>query len=165
MLSTRFRQYAGDISRTHTSFMACSNILALVGCLSETLFFKMVQRFSIGFRSGLFPGQSKMLIFWAFRNWVTILARWHGAPFCINTLHLWTAICNSNLFFNKSRYFWPFMVVPGGKKKSPAVPFIDIPPKSWHRGGVPWFEWYIFHWIFFLMVSGRSAFDWWAAAR
>ena len=40
MLSTRFRQYAGDISRTHTSFMACSNILALVGCLSETFVFQ-----------------------------------------------------------------------------------------------------------------------------
>ena len=59
----------------------------------------------------------------------------HGAPSCIKILHLWMAICSSNLFFSKFMYFWPFMVVPGGRKNSPAVPFTDIPSQIMTLGG------------------------------
>ena len=32
------------------------------------------------------------------------------------------AICSSSLSFSKSTYFWPFMVLPGGRKNSQAIP-------------------------------------------
>ena len=97
----------------------------LVGCFSATLFFSSVQKFSIGLRSGLFPGHS---ITWYFLSWesLTIFARWHGALSCINILQLCTAMCNSNFSFINSRYFLPFMVVLGSRKNRPAVPWLEI---------------------------------------
>jgi len=66
-------------------------------------------------------------------NWikvksVTIFARWHGTPSCINILQLSTAMCNSNFFIN-SRYFLPFMVVPGSRNNRPAIPWVEIAPQ------------------------------------
>ena len=91
-------------------------------------FLSRLHKFSMGFKSGLFPGQSIVLIFFVFKNLLTILDLWHGAPSCINVVHLWTTMCNCSFSCNISRYLAPFMVVPFGRKKSPAVPFDDIAP-------------------------------------
>ena len=64
--------------------MASISSLALVGCSSATLSFIRCQKFLIGFRSGLFPGQSSVLNFCFLRNSVTILERWQEAPSCMN---------------------------------------------------------------------------------
>ena len=77
----------------------------------------------MGFKSGLFPGQSIVLIFFFFKNLLTILDLWHGA------------MCNCSFSCNISRYLAPFMVVPFGRKKSPAVPFDDIAPHIITLGG------------------------------
>ena len=77
----------------------------------------------MGFKSGLFPGQSIVLIFFFFKNSLTILDLWHGA------------MCNCSFSCNICRYLAPFMVVPFGRKKSPAVPFDDIAPHIITLGG------------------------------
>jgi len=66
---------------------------------------------------------------------MTIFARWHGAPSCINISQLCTAMCNSNFSFINSRYFMPFMVVPGLRKNRPLVPWVEIAPQIIILGG------------------------------
>ena len=94
-----------------------------VGCLSATLFLSRLHKFSMVFKSGLFPGQSIVLIFFFFKNSLTIFDLWHGA------------MCNCSFSCNISSYLAPFMVVPFGRKKSPAVPFDDIAPHIITLGG------------------------------
>ena len=89
----------------------------------------------MGFKSGLFPGQSIVFIIFFFKNLLTILDMWHGAPSCINVVHLWTTMCNCSFSCNISRYLAPFMVVPFGRKKSPVVQFDDIAPHIITLGG------------------------------
>jgi len=71
----------------------------------------------------------QQLIFFVLRKSVTIFARWHGAPSCINISQLCTAMCNSNFSFINSRYFLPFMLIPGSRKNRPAVPWVEIAPQ------------------------------------
>ena len=98
----------------------------------QTLFFSSVQKFSIGLRSELFPGHSNNFIFFVLRKSVTIFVRWHG----INIIsQLCTAMCNSNFSFINSRYFMPFMVVPGSRKNRPLVPWVEIAPQIIILGG------------------------------
>ena len=123
MLSISFRQYSGVISLTQTSFIAFSNSLALLACFSATLFLTTIHRFSIGFKSGLLPGQSRTLTFFDFKKVVTILERWHGAPSCMKISQLWTVMWSSSFSSNSWRYLWPFMATPFGRKNNPAVPF------------------------------------------
>jgi len=130
MLSLRLRHSSVGMSRTQDDLMVLISDGRLVGCFSATLFFSSVQKFSIGLRSGLFPGHSNNLIFFVLRKSVTIFARWHGAPSCVNISQLCTAICNSNFSFINSRNFLPFMVVPGSRKNRPAVPLVEIAPQT-----------------------------------
>ena len=58
-----FLQYSAEISFVRISLIAVTSDFALVGCFSDTLFFSSIHKFSIGFRSGLFPGQSNCWIF------------------------------------------------------------------------------------------------------
>ena len=58
MLDTRDSQYSWMISVTQTSLIAYLRFSALGGCLYTTLSFKIVHRFSIGLRPGLFLGIS-----------------------------------------------------------------------------------------------------------
>ena len=135
MLFISFRQYSGVISLTQTSFIAFSNSLALLACFSATLFFTTIHRFSIGFKSGLLPGQSRTLTFFDFKNVVTILERWHGAPSCMKISQLWTVMWSLSFSSNSWRYLWPFMDTPFGRKNNPAVPFTDMPPHIMTLGG------------------------------
>ena len=88
MPSMRFRHSSVGMSRTQDDLMVLISDGRLVGCFSATLFFSSVQKFSIGLRSGLFLGHSNNLIFFVLRKSVTIFARWHGAPSCINISQL-----------------------------------------------------------------------------
>ena len=49
-----------------------------------------------------------------------------GAPSCMKIVHSCTFMWSCNLFFSNSRYFAPFMVVPGVRRKSPAVSLTDM---------------------------------------
>jgi len=134
MLSMRYQHSSVGMSRTQDDLMVSISDGRLVGYFSTTLFFSSVQKFSFGLRSGLFPSHSNNLIFFVLRKSVTIFAQWHGAPSYINILQLCTAMCNSNFSFINSRYFLPFMVVPGSKNR-PAVPWVDIAPQTITLGG------------------------------
>ena len=74
-------------------------------------------KFSIGLRSGLLPGQSNFLIFFFWRKLLTNFERWQGAPSRMNILHSWKVMWISRLSSSILRYLTPFIVVPGGKKK------------------------------------------------
>ena len=103
-------------------------------CFSATLSLRIFHKFSIGFKSGLFPGHGKTSTFYFLRYEVTTFASWQGTPSCINILHSWMSMCNFNLAFDKSKYFSPFIAVTGVKKKS-LLPLLDMSPKSiWLRG-------------------------------
>ena len=65
MLSMSFLQYSAEISLVHISLIAVTSDFALVGCFSDTLFFSSIHKFSIGFRSELFPGQFNCRIFFS----------------------------------------------------------------------------------------------------
>ena len=88
-----------------------------------------------GLSQGCFQANQSFLIFFFFKNSRTILDPWHGAPSCIHVVHLWTTMCNCSFSCNISRYLAPFMLVPFGRKKSPAVPFDDIAPHIITLGG------------------------------
>jgi len=92
MLFISFLQYSRVIFFTQTYFIAFSKSLALVVLFSATLFFNIIHKFPMVFRSGLFPGQSRTLIFLVFREEVTILERRRCAPSCMNILQLWTVM-------------------------------------------------------------------------
>ena len=76
-------QYSLDISFTQTSFIAFTNSAPLNGCFSDTLFFMLVHKFSMGFKSGLFPGHSRRSMLLLSRKFFATLERWQGAPSCI----------------------------------------------------------------------------------
>ena len=83
LLSMSFLQYSAKIFFVHISLIAITSDFALVGCFSDTLFFSSIHKFSIGFRSGLFLGQSNCRIFFSPKNFFTTLLQWRGAPSCI----------------------------------------------------------------------------------
>ena len=135
----RLRHSSVGMSRTQDDLMVLTGDGRLVGCFSATLVFSSVQKFSIGLRSGLFPGHPNNLIFFVLRKSVTIFARWHGVPSCINISQLCTAMCNSNFSFINSRYFyhsWWFL-----DRGRIGWPFLGLKslPKSSHSAGVSWF--------------------------
>ena len=78
MLSIRLEQYAGEVFWVHTIFIAVFHDSILVGCWSATSFFITCHKFSIGFRSRLFPGQSRISTFFSHRKLFTDFALWHG---------------------------------------------------------------------------------------
>lgn len=123
MLCTRLMQYSALISPIQTCFMAFSMYLALVRCLSVSLSFTSVPRFSIGLRLGFLPNQSKLLTFTSGKH--SLFDPWQGTQFCMNILQPWTAIWSSSLSFSISRYLTQFIIIPVGKK-SPAVLLVDI---------------------------------------
>ena len=131
MLLTRLAQYSFDISFTQTSFMARKRSGRLEGCFSATLFFITVHKFLIGLKLGLFPSQSKTFTFF-FRKFVTNFDLWHGAPSCINILHLWTCMRAVERTFRRS---WWFHLV---KRTSHRSHVATLPPKSSGLGGVSW---------------------------
>ena len=136
MFSIRFRHSSVGMSRTQDDLMVLISDGRLVGCFSGTLFCSSVQKFSIGLRSGLFPGHSNILIFFILRKSVTIFARWHGVPSCINISQICTAMstslslpdifCHSWWFRDRGRIGRPFLA-------------LKLLPKSSPLAGVSWF--------------------------
>ena len=54
-------QESAEISFTHTSLMVLINAFPPDGCFSATKSFILVHKFSMGFKSGLLPGQSSVV--------------------------------------------------------------------------------------------------------
>ena len=73
-----------DIYFTQTSFIAFTNSEPLNGCFSDTLFFMLVHKFSMGLKSGLFPGHLRRSMLLLSRKFFATLKRWEGTRSCIN---------------------------------------------------------------------------------
>ena len=58
----RDSQYSPEISLTHTSLITLNNSEEDSGCFCDTKFFILVHKFLIGFKSGLFQCQSRILM-------------------------------------------------------------------------------------------------------
>ena len=83
ILEISFSQQSFLISFTHTSFIAWFKVPALEGCLSATLILIIAHKFSTGFKSELFPGQSSVAKLFSAANCFTAFEQWHGAPSCM----------------------------------------------------------------------------------
>ena len=59
ILSIKLWQYSLDISFTQTSFIAFTNSAPLNGCFSDTLFFMLVRKFSMGLNPDCFLATRK----------------------------------------------------------------------------------------------------------
>ena len=92
------------ISVTHISLIACFRFPALGGCLDATLSFIIVHIFSVGLRSGLFPGHSSTEILFLFRNSVATFDRCHGAPSCMKIVQPWTCMCSFSFSLSNFMY-------------------------------------------------------------
>ena len=128
MLSMRLQQYPDVIFWVHTIFVAVFDDSVLVGCWSATSFFITCHKFMIGFRSGLFPVQSKISTLFCCRKLFSDFSLWHGAPSGIKTLQSCTIMWISDLSLDRSWYFAPFMVVFGSRKYRPVITCADIAP-------------------------------------
>ena len=158
ILSIKFFQNFSGISRIQTNLIASIRARIFEGCLSATLSSRTTHKFSIRLSSGLFPGHSRRVILLALKKFVTIFERWNGAPSCINILQSCTDMCSCSFSFIKFKYFWPFIVVSGFKKKTLAVPLIEMVPHTITLGGCLLFSGYTFHYIGFLEVGGHFSF-------
>ena len=76
-------------------FFAIFNDIMLVACWSDTSFFITCHKCSIGFNSGLCPGQSRTLLFFFCRTFLSGFDVWHRAPSCMKTLQSCTTMWKS----------------------------------------------------------------------
>ena len=156
ILSIKSLQNSSDISRIQTNFIASIRAGIFEGCLSATSSLRTVHKFSIGLRSGLLPGHFRRVIFLALKKSVTIVKRWHGAPSCIKIVQSCTDTCSCSFSFIKFKYLWPFIVVLDFKKKSPAIPLIEIASHTITFGGC-----FTISWVYFSLYrvpGGRRIF-------
>lgn len=104
---------AGVLCQALMIFSINSVLLVMIFSFAIS-FFNAAHTFSIGFRSGEFPGQSRTEILLSCRNLVTFFALWHGAESCINT-NSWfpnqSLACRSNLSWSTCKY-WSWRMVP-----------------------------------------------------
>ena len=89
------------MSNLYYTFYQLSRRGLVIQTISETLFFMSFHIPSMGFKSGLFPGQSRTLIPWTTKYFFIDLAWWHDAPSCMNVqshLGYQSLICGSRDF-------------------------------------------------------------------
>ena len=81
--STSFLQFCEiSLSRYHTSFIASISFVSVVQSLFKSRVYAMLHTFSIGFRENEFPGQSRTLMWFFFKNFFTFFAVWQEAKSC-----------------------------------------------------------------------------------
>ena len=136
MLSINFWANSWLIA-THSFIITSWSLSELVGFCLSTRLLRIDHKFSMGLRSGEFPGHGpKMSTFWSPSHLVITFALWHGAPSC------WKMHCSSPnccWIVGRSccwRVFWYhslFMAVFLGK-------IVSEPPLPWMRSN-PTHEW------------------------
>ena len=109
-----FSSSLGDITWYSELIMPSISSCLLLGCFDATTFLRRDHKFSIGFRSGLFPGQviSSMLLSW--NQFVHLRAVWHGAPSCSKTnsapspnITTWWHILQLTVFVKVQLHYFP----------------------------------------------------------
>ena len=112
----RFAVLLGDFSDPNI-FSCCLKFSVLDGCLYATLFLLIVHKFSMGLRSGLFPGHFSRDSLFFFRNSMATVE--------------WTCMCSFSFSFclSNSTYLGPFKVVLGGMTYRPPAPRHDMTPQ------------------------------------
>jgi len=127
--SIRDLQYSDEISCVQMVKIFCFRASKELEYLKCTFFLRMLQQFSIGFKSGLDPGHgSKTWNVWRPSQLRTNFAVWHGAPSCWKYLQEWTAMWLGSFSFIIDRYLCEFMVVPGGRNVMAARPLAEMAP-------------------------------------
>ena len=102
------------MSNLYYTFYQLSRRGLVIQTISETLFFMSFHIPSMGFKSGLFPGQSRTLIPWTTKYFFIDLAWWHGAPSCMNVqshLGYQSLICGSRRLWRTCLY-WCWFIFP-----------------------------------------------------
>ena len=83
--STSFLSSSGVINRNQAAITCSISSLLVLGLFLPTIQLTRFHKFSIGFKSGDWAGQSIRSILWAPYQCCTFLARWHGALSSWNT--------------------------------------------------------------------------------
>lgn len=83
--------------------MTSTSSIALDGCFSATLIFKLHHKLSIGFESELLPGLSSTRICSAVRKSLTDFDLWHGIPSCMKIGHRRIYMWSFNLSSKKNK--------------------------------------------------------------
>lgn len=81
MQSTKRRKYSGVMIWNHAWIIASFNSILLLRLWRETSISSLNQIFSIGFKSKLFPGQSRTSMCWSCNHDLALAAR-YGPPSC-----------------------------------------------------------------------------------
>ena len=82
MDSSRAARSLLSMTWNHAEIIADMSSCLMLGFFFAASRFNLAQRFSIGFRSGLFPGHWRRDTWWELNHVKHFLAVWHGAPSC-----------------------------------------------------------------------------------
>ena len=99
----RVSQASEEVSNVQTSNILFLRSAKEEGSFSATFFFICSRRFSIGLRSGEFPGQGRTGMFSLVRNALVDLLAWQGDESCRNQLNLLTLKMGIRLSCSTSR--------------------------------------------------------------
>ena len=100
-----------------------------------TLFLRLNHRFSIGFRSGLLPGQSKTANSLSWIYDLTILDLWHGAESSWNIFACNFVMFEARFELRTSIYFCPF-IIPSIGSSDPTPLQLKHTQNIWLRGNL-----------------------------
>ena len=98
----RVSQALEEVSNVQTSKILFLRSTREEGSFSATFFFICSHRFSMGLRSGEFPGQGRTGMFSLVRNALVDLLAWQGAESCRNQLNLLALKMGISMFCSTS---------------------------------------------------------------
>jgi hypothetical protein len=132
--SVNFLHSSAEISRHHACLIQRTSSVMLFGCRRRTLRFKIIHRFSMGFRSGEFPGHSRIWIPFDFSQSRTDLAVCAGAESCWKIRHLCIVIVIGTLLTRIFLYSTAFTFVPWSTKYREPRPACEKHPHTMTLG-------------------------------
>ena len=111
--STSFLSSSGVITRNHAAITCSISSLLVLGLFLPTIQLTQFHKFSIGFKSGDWAGQSIRSTLWVPYQCCTFLAQWHGAlsSWYIQSLSENKERALGSIWFSStSMYFVPFII-------------------------------------------------------
>ena len=115
IVATKLRYSSWEIVVVHTSWIISFRCCKPVGRRKETFLFMICHRFSMGFKSRLYPGHIITSTLAPCSHCLTKRAVWQGAPLCWNFVTPRRCINATRWFWRTARYVTAHIVVLGGR--------------------------------------------------
>ena len=127
---TSFMRWSWVTTRCRAAMSDSVSSHLVVGCLFDISKATFCQRFSIGFKSGDWAGQSRVLmLFWSF-HLVTSFARWHGALWSWKKNWSWNSCwADDNMRFCSIVTYLVALTIPSTMCRRP-MPLADMQPQT-----------------------------------